>query len=197
MFLTSRIAGDYLKLCHDPVRDLRRWIAEDKKNRGLWRRGLSFSTKGRSGHVHTERAAIVVAQAHGLRGESLSTLRGWLDAQRQGRCDVDGVPARPRAGAGRDDGLRPVRGEGRSGKLAATGDTRAAFRSLAAVQTAAKADWPPAMVLELIGCKTPEDRQAWAGRWGAYLGGQVEREKRGALERPTRGRAADGGMNPS
>jgi hypothetical protein len=49
---------------------------------------------------------------------------------------------------------------------------------------AAKAGWPPAMVLELVGCKSPEERQAWAVRWGAFLGGLVQAAGQPAPERP-------------
>jgi len=53
--------------------------------------------------------------------------------------------------------------------------------------------WPESMTRDLQACRTPQERNAWAVKWGAYLSGQVEREKRGAPERPTRGRAAGGG----
>ena len=47
-------------------------------------------------------------------------------------------------------------------------------------------------------CRTPQERNAWAQKWGGYLSGQVEREKRGAPERPPpRGRDAGGACQPS
>ncbi len=44
--------------------------------------------------------------------------------------------------------------------------------------------WPESMQRELQGCATPQEKNAWAVKWGAYLSGQVERDKRGAPERP-------------
>jgi hypothetical protein len=72
-----------------------------------------------------------------------------------------------------------------------------AFRALAAVQMAAKAEWPMAMRLEMLGCKTPEDRQAWASRWGAFLGGQVQAAAQPAPERPQGSPYGAGGRYPS
>jgi hypothetical protein len=33
-FSAAKIAGDYLKLCRNPLRDLRRWLDADRKGRG-------------------------------------------------------------------------------------------------------------------------------------------------------------------
>ncbi len=58
--------------------------------------------------------------------------------------------------------------------------------------------WPESMQRELQGCKTPQEKNAWAVKWGAYLSGQVEREKRGAPERPPpRGKDGGGACQPS
>ena len=57
--------------------------------------------------------------------------------------------------------------------------------------------WPESMTRELQACRSPQERNAWAVKWGAYLSGQVERDKRGAPERPAAGRAASGGHHPS
>ena len=53
--------------------------------------------------------------------------------------------------------------------------------------------WPESMQRELQFCRTPQERNAWAVKWGAYLSGQVEREKRGAPERPPRGNIKNSG----
>ena len=54
-----------------------------------------------------------MAQADRLRGHPLQELRGRLDADRQGRGRADNLLARPRAGPGRYDQLRPLRAETR------------------------------------------------------------------------------------
>jgi hypothetical protein len=72
-----------------------------------------------------------------------------------------------------------------------------AFVALAHVVAAAGGGgWPESMQRELHGCKTPQERNAWAVKWGAYLSGQVERDRRGP-ERPHGGRAAGGPCQPS
>ncbi len=63
-----------------------------------------------------------------------------------------------------------------------------AFVALAhVVADAGGGGWPDSMQRELQGCRTPQEKNAWAVKWGAYLSGQVEREKRGAPERPQGG----------
>ena len=60
-----------------------------------------------------------------------------------------------------------------------------AFVALAhVVADAGGGGWPESMQRELQGCATPQEKNAWAVKWGAYLSGQVERDKRGAPERP-------------
>ena len=73
-----------------------------------------------------------------------------------------------------------------------------AFVALAhVVADAGGGGWPESMTRELQGCATPQEKNAWAVKWGKVLSGQAECDKRGAPERPTRGRAADGGPQPS
>lgn len=43
--------------------------------------------------------------------------------------------------------------------------------------------WPESMRRELTACHTPADRQAWAIKWGAFLNGQAQRDRR--VQRPT------------
>lgn len=57
-----------------------------------------------------------------------------------------------------------------------------AFGALAAVQTAARAEWPEAMKRELQSCRTPEQQRLWAERWALQLAGRVMSDV--APERP-------------
>ena len=73
-----------------------------------------------------------------------------------------------------------------------------AFVALAhVVADAGGGGWPEQMTRDLQACRTPQERNAWAEKWGKVLNGEAEREKRGVPERPMRGRAADGGPQPS
>ena len=73
-----------------------------------------------------------------------------------------------------------------------------AFVALAhVVADAGGGGWPEQMTRELQCCRTPQERNAWAEKWGKVLSGQAERERRGAPERPSGGgRAVGGGMKP-
>jgi hypothetical protein len=65
-----------------------------------------------------------------------------------------------------------------------------AFVALAHVMAdAGGGGWPESMTRELHAVRTPQERNAWAVKWGAYLSGQAQRDKRGAPERPAAGRA--------
>ena len=74
-----------------------------------------------------------------------------------------------------------------------------AFVALAhVVADAGGGGWPESMTRELQGCATPQERNAWAEKWGKVLNGEAEREKRGVPERPTpSGRTAGGAPHPS
>jgi len=115
-YAASKLAADYVNLCQHPLKDLRRWIAEDRKNAGGAGRRLQPTTSKGENHAH-DKTQTVLADAHGLRRQPLPQLRGGLDAHGQRGRGVDGVPARPRTSAGRYDGLRQVREEGRSAGL--------------------------------------------------------------------------------
>ena len=67
------------------------------------------------------------------------------------------------------------------------------------VANAGGGGWPEQMTRDLQACRTPQERNAWEQKWGGYLCGQAQREKRGAPERRPRGRGrgADGGPQPS
>ena len=110
-FTTRKLAADYVKLCRHPTKDLRRWLAEDKKKHGGGRQAAA--TTSREGtHAHDATTNSPLAYADGLRRQPLHQLRGGLDAHREGRRQTDGLLARSRAGFGRYDGLRSLREEG-------------------------------------------------------------------------------------
>lgn len=117
-YAARKLTSDHLKLCHNPTKDLRRWLAEDKKRPY----GGGPITPRRETTPHdprTHRAAL--ADADRIRRQPLPHLRGGLDAHRQGRM-FDRVPARPRASSSGYDELRPLRVEGASGRLIRRGD---------------------------------------------------------------------------
>ncbi len=199
------IVEDYLKLCRNPAADVMRWIAEDKKFRGS-RQTVPPLTKGGQHAAHTQSTANLVAEANRLCGRSLPELRDGLDADGGGGQRVDGLSARSRAGLGGDDGLRLLRSEGvRLGlgfggqaaqaatRRAAVVDASASFgaeqgRAFVAlahvVADAGGGGWPEQMTRDLQACRTPQERNAWAEKWGKVLSGQADRERRGAPERP-------------
>jgi hypothetical protein len=74
-----------------------------------------------------------------------------------------------------------------------------AFVALAhVVADAGGGGWPEQMTRDLRACRTPQERNAWEQKWGGYLSGQAQREKRGAPERPPpRGKDAGGAPHPS
>ncbi len=111
-FTTGALAEDYLRLCRDPLRDLQRWMDEDKK-RGRAGREVQLTTK-KEEYAQTTTAANSVAQTGGLRGQPLHAMQGRLDTDRAGGWNSDGVLARSRAGAGRYDGLQSVRTDQRA-----------------------------------------------------------------------------------
>ena len=131
------IVGDYLALCQNPLQDLQRWIAEDKKRPAGTGRVFQQTTT-REGTNVSDTTHTGVANAHGIRRQSLPPLRGGLDAHRERGRGSDRVLARPRASAGRYDQLRSLRGEAATGAAAGTA-TGSAVR-VAAGLTAPRGD---------------------------------------------------------
>jgi hypothetical protein len=73
-----------------------------------------------------------------------------------------------------------------------------AFVALAHVVAAAGGGgWPETMTRELHAVRTPQERNAWAVKWGAYLSGQAQRDKRGMPQRSATYRAGGGAPHPS
>ena len=113
-FTTGALAEDYLRLCRDPLRDLQRWMDEDKK-RGRVGRGVQLITRrGEDAAKNTTPAADYLAHADRLRREPLHELQGRLDTDRAGGRSTRSVPGRQRACARRYDGLQQVQGAERS-----------------------------------------------------------------------------------
>jgi hypothetical protein len=225
-FTTGALAEDYLRLCRDPLRDLQRWMDEDKK-RGRAGRGVQLITRrGEDAAKDTTTATNYLAQADRLRGQPLHAVQGRLDKDRPGGRSSDSVPARPRAGADRYDGLQQVRADSRAaaglGRVASdafSSDARRLFRTsramladskgsrsggtqapsaLVGASMGANPGWPDAMKRELSACKTPADLRAWAERWAATLGGQTGGAKPDAPTRPqTVARRAGAAWKPS
>ena len=103
------IVGDYLELCADPSKDLLGWLAAGERRRS-GRQQQPITKNGRDYADTTKQDRM--ADANGIRGLALPPMQIWLDSNRQGGRGADGVPARSRrAGFGRYDSLRPVRGE--------------------------------------------------------------------------------------
>jgi hypothetical protein len=96
---------------------------EDKK-RGRAGRGVQLAMgRGDDAAKDTTFATNLVAHADRLRGQPLPAMQSGLDADRAERGRADGLLARPRAGAGRYDGLQPVRAD--AGAAAGLTDTEA------------------------------------------------------------------------
>jgi len=161
-FTTGALAGDYLRLCHDPLRDLQRWMDEDKK-RGRAGRPVQPMTRREDHAQTTTRAENLLAHSVGLRGQSLHAVQGGLDTDRHGGGRHHGLPARPRAGPGRYDELRPVRAEGRAGaglgraadEAAAGQNTGASFRL--GIELDAVSDYYAAKIAAAKGGPSPRD----------------------------------------
>jgi hypothetical protein len=73
-------------------------------------------------------------------------------------------------------------------RAAATDQQGRAFVALAhVVAEAGGGGWPETMQRELQACRTPQERQAWAEKWGEVLSGRAERNRHAAPERPAAG----------
>ncbi len=105
---TYALAGDYLVLCRNPLKDLNRWVLESgKRHKG---RSPFRSTNWRNAHAQNTSPGLA-SRAHGFRDHQLHAMPGRLDPARrewgQGYC----LSSRPGAGAGHYDRLRSLRNE--------------------------------------------------------------------------------------
>ena len=70
----------------------------------------------------------------------------------------------------------------RSGRVVLIRRYRGAGRAITSLQ--ARAEWPEAMRLDLLACKTPADRRVWAEKWALQLAGRVYFEQAQTPTRP-------------
>lgn len=103
---TALLADSYIRLCHDPLKYLNRWIAETAFSAPYTKTSLYQEA------AHGIQRASVMEDGRGIRGDPLHQMQGGLDADRRGRFDHV-LPSRPAAGADGHDGLRPVSAERR------------------------------------------------------------------------------------
>ena len=123
-FTARNFAADYLRLCQHPTKDLRRWLAEDKKHKGAASRRNERTPTRETTHDRTQNPPLATADR--LCRQPLQHLRGGLDADRREWRQADDLLARSRTGAQRYDGLRSVRAEGHAaGPLTGAGTTSA------------------------------------------------------------------------
>jgi hypothetical protein len=102
-FSTEAIVSDYLRLCHDPLSDLQRWLDEDKKK--------PSSPRSASPTNHA-RQNIGVIDAHQLSRNPLHEVSGRVCAHDHQRRDRRDMPGGSRADPGRYHELQQVRNEG-------------------------------------------------------------------------------------
>jgi len=110
-FAAGNMAADYLALCQNPLKDLKRWAAEDKKNPLLRWRSYRSTAGGEKNYEHTT-TQTGLEHAHGLRRKSLPPVRGWMDTDQHRGRRSHRVLARPRTGSSRYGELQSLRGEG-------------------------------------------------------------------------------------
>jgi hypothetical protein len=116
---TGAIADEYVALCQNPLQNLPRWLAENKKPKA---HRSDPSTARTIEQISSPR----LAGAEGFCEHPLRQMQSRMDADRPFEETLDHLPARPGARAGRDKGLRSLRATaegsaGPEGKFA-TGD---------------------------------------------------------------------------
>ena len=109
---TALLADSYIQLCHDPLKDLHRWIDESRPGTSSETRPLYRET------TDVIQRASVMEDSRGLRGDALHQVQSRMDANRTARIDHV-LSARPATGSISYDQLRSVSVEGREGLNAA------------------------------------------------------------------------------
>ncbi len=109
-FTAGEIAADYLSLCHDPLNNLERWLAEDKKRPSARGRVYQPAKEAKQHAFDTTKA--VLGNADGLRRQPLHPVQGGVGSHRERGGQAHGLLGRPGAGVGRHDGLQQVSAEG-------------------------------------------------------------------------------------
>ena len=105
---TAALADSYIQLCHDPLKDLHRWIDETRPGTPSETRPLYRET------TDVIQCASVMEDGRRLRSNALHQVQGRMDADRATGLDHL-LPARSATGAIGHDGLRSVSAEGRQG----------------------------------------------------------------------------------
>ena len=95
---THSLAGDYLILCRNPLKDIHRWVVEAKP-------------KTRSAHAHRS-THHPLAGSFGFRSHALHALPGRMDTPPGERHQDYRLSSRPGTGADQYDQLRSLRAEG-------------------------------------------------------------------------------------
>jgi hypothetical protein len=119
---TSDIVKDYLDLCHDPLKNIERWIEINKKRRSAHAPVSSHSPPDRS---------------YGLRDDPLQAMQGGVDTYDRERRQGDHLSSQSGAGAAQPYELRPVQAEGGglSGQVAAAADLAGPDSELSNIRT--------------------------------------------------------------
>ena len=140
----------------------------------VWARGEAGERTRRRDRT---RAAAARARARTLgrpqRG-ILRSARGDSPAFSTGLAVVGRRGGREFAEAARLTGARPRAPPIAAGRVALAQRYRRAGRALTGIQP--RAGWPEQMQRELLACRTPADRRAWAERWALHLASRVVSE---------------------
>ena len=121
---TATIADSYLRLCHDPCKDVRRWIREDKS----WGRASGpIIPPSENHHDETKTGpSSLMEDTRRVRSHTLHSMQGGLDPDRKPGGSLDDLPPGSRTGADGHDQLRSLRAEGGS-DLAGPSEESTAF----------------------------------------------------------------------
>ncbi len=120
---TRSLAAAYIRLCHDPLADLPRWIDEGSR-KPQTRNHVSATIGG----YYEHRADI--GRFH---YQPLPALRGGMDANQQQGRDDNGLPARQGTRVEGHDRLQPLSGHDASRDFVAASDENEAVSSQAEV----------------------------------------------------------------
>src|SRR5262249_2586320 len=106
--LTTRdLVTEYLEACHDPLKNIPRWMRITTKTRT----GLEHEPIARAPAGSTRRGTIG-GRDLGLRIDALPAVRSGMDTNDHQRAQSDLLPHRPSAGPEVDHRLLPLRTEG-------------------------------------------------------------------------------------
>jgi hypothetical protein len=115
---TAAVADSYIQLCHDPLKDLHRWIDETRPGTTSEAIPLYQETS------HVIQCASVMEDSRGIRSDALHQVQSRMDADRPQRIDHV-LSARSATGTVRYDQLRSLSAERRE-EISSTSDNAAA-----------------------------------------------------------------------